>query len=228
MARLRDELAEVQAQALDAVAATHRQYRRDLVPLRQAPVPFRRRPATGNRMSRRTREQEQRTHRPRGKNRTVPIDPERWTNNTKAAFSAATGHAASSNHPELTPAHLLDALLQQQETMTRPLLSQVGVDPDVLAGKVHDQLLRLPQAEGGSEPGLSRDAREVLEAADQIRRDLGDDYVSVEHLILALADEIGVTKDALLTALRAVRGNHRVTTRTPSRRTRRWPSTGAT
>jgi ATP-dependent Clp protease ATP-binding subunit ClpB len=145
----------------------------------------------------------------------MPIDPERWTNNTKAAFSAATGHAASANNPELTAAHLLDALLQQQDTMTRPLLSQVGVDPDVLAGKVHDQLRRLPQAEGGSEPGLSRDAREVLEAADQNRRDLGDDYVSVEHLILALADQIGVTKDALLTALRAVRGNHRVTTPDP-------------
>ena len=145
----------------------------------------------------------------------MPIDPERWTNNTKAAFSAATGHAASSNHPELTPAHLLDALLQQQETMTRPLLSQVGVDPDVLAGKVHEQLSRLPRAEGGAEPGLSRDARAVLEAADQNRRDLGDDYVSVEHLVLALADQIGVTKDALLTALRAVRGNHRVTTADP-------------
>jgi ATP-dependent Clp protease ATP-binding subunit ClpB len=145
----------------------------------------------------------------------VPIDPERWTNNTKAAFSAATGHAASSNHPELTPAHLLDALLQQQETMTRPLLSQVGVDPDALAGKVHDQLIRLPQAAGGSEPGLSRDARAVLEEADSIRRDLGDDYVSVEHLVLALADQIGVTKEALLTALRAVRGNHRVTTQDP-------------
>ena len=145
----------------------------------------------------------------------MPIDPERWTNNTKAAFSAATGHAASSNHPELTPAHLLDALLQQQETMTRPLLSQVAVDPDVLAGKVHEQLARLPRAEGGAEPGLSRDARAVLEAADQNRRDLGDDYVSVEHLVLALADQIGVTKDALLTALRAVRGNHRVTTPDP-------------
>ena len=145
----------------------------------------------------------------------MPIDPERWTNNTKAAFSAATGHAASSNHPELTPAHLLDALLQQQETMTRPLLTQVGVDPDVLAGKVHEQLSRLPRAEGGAEPGLSRDARAVLEAADQNRRDLGDDYVSVEHLVLALADQIGVTKDALLAALRTVRGNHRVTTPDP-------------
>ena len=145
----------------------------------------------------------------------MPIDPERWTNNTKAAFSAATGHAASSNHPELTPAHLLDALLQQQETMTRPLLAQVGIDPDVLAGKVHEQLSRLPRAEGGAEPGLSRDAREVLEAADQNRRDLGDDYVSVEHLVLALADQIGVTKDALLAALRTVRGNHRVSTPDP-------------
>jgi ATP-dependent Clp protease ATP-binding subunit ClpB len=145
----------------------------------------------------------------------MAIDPERWTNNTKAAFSAATGHAASSNNPELTRAHLLDALLQQQETMTRPLLAQVGVDPVTLSSKVHEQLARLTQAAGGSEPGLSRDARSALEAADQNRRDLGDDYVSVEHLLLALADDIGVTKDALLAALRTVRGNHRVSTQDP-------------
>jgi ATP-dependent Clp protease ATP-binding subunit ClpB len=145
----------------------------------------------------------------------MPIDPERWTNNTKAAFSAATGHAAAANNPEMTPAHLLDALLAQDETMTRPLLTQVGVDPDALGEKVREQLNRLPRAEGGAEPGLSRDARRVLEAADQNRRELGDDYVSVEHLLLALADEIGVTKDALLTGLRAVRGNHRVTTPDP-------------
>ena len=55
----------------------------------------------------------------------------------------------------------------------------------------------------------------MLESADEIRRDLGDDYVSVEHLVLALADAIGVTKEALLTALREVRGNHRVTTPDP-------------
>jgi ATP-dependent Clp protease ATP-binding subunit ClpB len=145
----------------------------------------------------------------------MPIDPERWTNNTKAAFSAATGHASSSNHPEMTTAHLLDALLQQEETMTRPLLTQVGVDPDQLSAQVHEQLSRLPRAEGGSEPGLSRDARTALESADENRRELGDDYVSVEHLLLALAEPIGVTKDALLTALKAVRGNHRVTTQDP-------------
>ncbi len=55
----------------------------------------------------------------------------------------------------------------------------------------------------------------MLEAADESRRDLGDDYVSVEHLLLALADEIGVTKDTLAAALREVRGNHRVTSPDP-------------
>jgi ATP-dependent Clp protease ATP-binding subunit ClpB len=145
----------------------------------------------------------------------MPIDPERWTNNTKAAFSAATQHAASANNPEMTPAHLLDALLAQDETMTRPLLTQVGVDPDALAEKVRQQLNRLPRAQGGAEPGLGREARNVLESADEIRRELGDEYVSVEHLLLALADEIGVTKDALLGGLRVVRGSHRVTTPDP-------------
>jgi ATP-dependent Clp protease ATP-binding subunit ClpB len=105
--------------------------------------------------------------------------------------------------------------LAQDETMTRPLLTQVGVDPDALADKVRQQLNRLPRAQGGAEPGLSREARNVLEAADESRRELGDDYVSVEHLLLALADEIGVTKDALLTGLRAVRGSHRVSSPDP-------------
>ena len=67
----------------------------------------------------------------------------------------------------------------------------------------------------GAEPGSRATPGAVLEAADESRRDLGDDYVSVEHLLLALADEIGVTRDALLTALRAVRGNHRVTSADP-------------
>ena len=139
----------MRAQALDAVAATHRQYRRDLVPVRQAPVP------SGPDGDEDSEDEETTTdaHEETKKTATMPIDPERWTNNTKAAFSAATGHAASSNHPELTPAHLLDALLQQQETMTRPLLSQVGVDPDVLAGKMHEQLLRLPAGRGRRRAG---------------------------------------------------------------------------
>ena len=203
LSRLRDELAEVQAQAQAAVAATHRQYRRDLVPVRQSPVPYRR---PESRLSRTRyctpwqRNDRRIDHHKDEKNEErdrVPIDPERWTNNTKAAFSAATGHAASSNNPEMTPAHLLDALLQQQETMTRPLLTQVGVDPDELSrARCTNGCSACPRPRAGPSPGSPAAARRCSEAADEFRRELGDDYVSVEHLLLALADEIGVTKDA--------------------------------
>ena len=60
----------------------------------------------------------------------MPIDPERWTNNTKAAFSAATGHAASANNPEMTPAHLLDALLHGKvSAVTQRLINQMVTHP---------------------------------------------------------------------------------------------------
>ena len=138
LARLQAELEEARTQSRAAVAATHRQYRRDLVPLRQSPVAYteggerRRCPSTQN------------------AGRTTPRPPSARPRRTRRR----------PNNPELTPAHLLDALLAQHETMTRPLLTQVGVDPDALADKVRDQLSRLPRAQGGAEPGLSREARQ--------------------------------------------------------------------
>ena len=101
----------------------------------------------------------------------MPIDPERWTNNTKAAFSAATGHAASSNHPELTPAHLLDALLQQQETIDPP-----AADPGRRrSGRAGGQgrttsCYACPRPRAARSRSCRADARTVLEAADQSRR----------------------------------------------------------
>ena len=146
----------------------------------------------------------------------MPIDPERWTNNTKAAFSAATGHAASSNNPELTPAHLLDALLAAAGDHDRArCCPRSGSTPTCWPARCTSSCRGCPRRGRRGARALTATPRAVLEAADQNRRDLGDDYVSVEHLMLALADEIGVTKDALLTALRAVRGNHRVTTADP-------------
>src|ERR1039457_3375769 len=74
---------------------------------------------------------------------------------------------------------------------------------------------RLSRAVGGAEPTLGRAAREGLESADRLRTDLGDDYLSVEHVLLAFAEELGVDRDQLLSALRDVRGSHRVTSPTP-------------
>jgi len=145
----------------------------------------------------------------------MPLDPERWTVKTREAFSAATTQAAAAHHPEVTPAHLLTAVLAQPDSIAGPLLSKLGVEPAVIGRRLGEQLSRLPRAVGGAEPTLSRTAREGLEAADELRRDMGDDYLSVEHLLVTWAGQLGVTREQLLAALRDVRGSHRVTSATP-------------
>ena len=74
---------------------------------------------------------------------------------------------------------------------------------------------RQPSAQGGSEPRLSRETNAVHDRADQYRKDLKDDYLSVEHLLLAMNDRLGVTSEELLGVLREVRGSHRVTDQNP-------------
>jgi len=145
----------------------------------------------------------------------MALDPDRWTVKTKEAFSTATQTAAASHHAEVTPAHLLSAILADPESIAHPLLAKVGVDPAVVAGRLRDQLARQPSAVGGSEPTLGRLAREGLEAADDLRREMGDDYLSVEHLLLAWPEELGAPRDQLLSALRDIRGSHRVTSQNP-------------
>jgi ATP-dependent Clp protease ATP-binding subunit ClpB len=145
----------------------------------------------------------------------MPIDPERWTVKTRESFAAATRQAASANHAEVTPAHVLTAVLADPESIARPILARVGADAGDVSRRLAEKLARLPRAVGGSEPTMARSTREGLDKADELRRDMGDDYVSVEHLLLAWAEELGVTRDQLLAALREVRGSHRVTSPTP-------------
>ncbi len=145
----------------------------------------------------------------------MPLDPQRWTEKTRAAFANATKLATEDANPEITPAHLLSAVLADPDTIARPVLQRVGVAPDEVAARLAEARARLPRAVGGQEPGLGRAAREGLETADRLRADLGDDYLSIEHLLLAFADELGTDRDRLLGALREVRGSHRVTSPTP-------------
>ena len=145
----------------------------------------------------------------------MTLDPNRWTLKTQEAFSAATQRAQAANHAEITPDHLLAALLGQPDGLALPLVSRAGLEPAVLTNAVNERLAKLPKAYGSSQPSLSRQANQALEAADQLRADMGDEYLSVEHLLLALADRIGVSPDQLLAALRQVRGSHRVTSQSP-------------
>jgi len=145
----------------------------------------------------------------------MTLNPERWTLKTQEALAAAVERARDASNAEVTPAHLLAAVLDQSDGIAGPILTRVGVEPAVLRARIGDELARLPQAFGGAEPTIDRELRDALDAADRQRIDMGDEYLSVEHLLLALADRLGVRQDALLQALRDVRGSHRVTSQNP-------------
>ncbi|MBV9659522.1 MAG: AAA family ATPase [Acidimicrobiales bacterium] len=146
----------------------------------------------------------------------MALDPNRWTQKTQETLQAAASLAASRNNPEVTPQHLLAAMLGQEGTITLPVLEKVGVAPLSLRNRNDEALSKLPRSYGGgAEPGLSRAASDVFNRADQERQSLGDEYLSVEHLLLAMAEPVGVSRDDLLAALRDVRGSHRVTSQNP-------------
>jgi len=143
------------------------------------------------------------------------FDPNRWTLRTQEAFSAAAAAARSANHAEVTPAHVLAALIAQPEGVVLPLLERVGVAPLTVRNRLEEALGRLPKVygtgAGDAGPPIGRELRATLEVADGVRTELGDEYLSTEHLLLAMPETTGVTKEQLLTALREVRGSHRVT-----------------
>ena len=148
----------------------------------------------------------------------MTLDPNRWTLKATEAFSAATELGRSASHPEIVPEHLLLALLGQEEGIVLPLLHRVEVDIVAARNEAELVLDKLPNAYG-SEPQLSRVLRNVFDKADQVREDLTDEYLSTEHLLLALHGQCkglgGVDHETLLTALREVRGSHRVTSQSP-------------
>ena len=142
------------------------------------------------------------------------FDPNRWTQKTQEAFNEAVSRARAANNPEVTPDHLLAALLGQEATVVLPVLQKVGQAPLAVRNRVEESLSKLPKAYG-SEAQMGRALRDLLAAADEQRTELGDEYLSVEHLLLALADRVGVDRETLLGALRDVRGSHRVTSQNP-------------
>jgi ATP-dependent Clp protease ATP-binding subunit ClpB len=145
----------------------------------------------------------------------VTLDPQRWTVKTREAFQAATTQAAAAGNPYVTPAHLMLALLNQANGVARPLLVAANLDPIAITASLGEKVASEPRAVGGTQPGLSNESRKGLEDADELRADLGDDYVSVDHVIVAWADVLGTTRETLLQALRGIRGSARITSENP-------------
>src|SRR3954453_18220885 len=116
------------------------------------------------------------------------MNPDRFTIKTREAITAAQSLAEERRHPQVTPEHLLAALLEQAETVAAPLLQKVGADVAGVRRENNAAGDALPTLGSGPEATGPSDALgQVLRAADRERRDLSDDYVSVEHLLLSIS-----------------------------------------
>src|SRR5256886_1908002 len=118
----------------------------------------------------------------------MPFRPDRLTEKTQEAIQQAQTLAQEAQHQEITPEHLLLALLQQPDGTVPPIVQQVGVDPTRVASDVKAQLDKLPKVYG-AETYLGSRLRRLLDAASTEMERLKDEYLSTEHLLLAIVDE---------------------------------------
>ena len=158
------------------------------------------------------------------------IRPERLTVKAAEALQQAAADARSRGNPVVNDAHLFRALLGQEEGVVAPLLQKAGVNVAQLTAETERELGRFPKQSGaGGEPTVARELSQAFDRADKEAKDLGDAYISTEHLLLALAEEKGTTarqliaaagvdRKELLAALEAVRGSHRVTDQEPEQK----------
>ena len=148
------------------------------------------------------------------------------TTKTQAALSAALQAASSAGNPDIRPAHLLVALLDQTDGIASPLLKAVGVDPATIRGEAQSLVDRLPSATGSTTtPQLGREALAAITAAQSLATELDDEYVSTEHLMVGLATgdsdvaklltSRGAGPNDLRDAFQTVRGSARVTSADP-------------
>jgi len=153
------------------------------------------------------------------------LSPDRLTVKSQEALTDAIGHARRNGNPQVHDTHLLAALLSQDEGIVVPILQKMGVTVAPMQEALEREIARYPK-QTDAQPNLARELSAVLDQAEKEAKALGDEYVSTEHLLLALADTKGaetanllkaqrVTKKGLLEALKVVRGAHKVTDQTP-------------
>lgn len=151
--------------------------------------------------------------------------PDRFTQKMQEALNAALDLASKARHAEISEEHLLLALLDQPDGIASPLLEKAGATPQNLRDALQLELSRRSTVHGGAQPYLSNELRRTLDRAEEEMARLKDEYLSAEHFLLALTESrcpaarflasAGVTRDRLLQALAAVRGNQRVTDQNP-------------
>jgi len=149
---------------------------------------------------------------------------DKFTQKSQEAIVQAQQIASDLNHQTIEPAHLLLALIRQEDGIVSVIVTKVAGSVQGLRDELQNDLNKRPKIQGGNmDVGLSQAATDVLNAAERYAKGMQDDYVSTEHVLLGLTDSMegkrlasyGITKDAVLTALKSVRGSQRVTTPEP-------------
>jgi len=151
----------------------------------------------------------------------------KYTEKAREAVAAAVEHATQQNNPQLEPEHLLVALVAQPDGIVPELLRKMGADPAAVLRDATELSKKAPSAFGGAQPGMGPRFKLVTDQAQAEADRLKDDYVSTEHLFIAIADEsgrspaaqllkkLGITRDTILQHLKSVRGSQRVTNENP-------------
>src|SRR6266481_721249 len=151
---------------------------------------------------------------------------DKFTVKAQEALQEAQSVARRRDHQEILPEHVLAALLAQQEGLVAPILQRIGADPSLVQARLEDELRKVAQVHGGEGGHLAQRTLKVLDAAEDEAQKLKDEYVSTEHILLALASEkrggagealraSGATRDRIAQALTAVRGSQRITSNDP-------------
>ena len=151
----------------------------------------------------------------------------KYTQKTQEALQQAQMRASAAGNPDMRPAHVLEALLKQEDGIAAPVLKATGVDPETVAREAGELISSYPSAEGQgmANPGINRDLQTALSTAQDLAGELGDEYVSADVLLAGIAKgkddaaellhKRGATFDALKEAFPSVRGGKKVTSENP-------------
>jgi ATP-dependent Clp protease ATP-binding subunit ClpB len=157
----------------------------------------------------------------------MALDPNRFTRKAQEAFGAAQALAREAGNTEIAPEHFLRALLDQPEGIVSGVVERIGVDVAAVRNRTNEVLEKLPSVSGATvrDATVGQSAYRILENADTERTALNDEYLSTEHVLLAMTEVpggvgdmlrgLGITHDAVMEALKQVRGSHRVTSDNP-------------
>ena len=159
----------------------------------------------------------------------MPIRWDKFTVKAQEAIQRANELASEHGNPELAPLHLLAALVEDKEGIVAPVLEKIGIGPQAVLSDLYKEIEKLPKVSGSGgaqQPGMSSQINQVLERSFKEADTFKDEYVSTEHMLLALTDlkrdpaqellaRHGATHDAILRALTAIRGSQRITDQNP-------------